>query len=102
MSIESIKARLEAATPGPWHRAIYTNSRCGVDAKDDPVIEPSPYLGREDAEFIAHAPQDIAALSKLAESVRELYLHALSGEIKQILELQGRMFDVLLELENMK
>lgn len=67
--IEEIRARLEAATPGPWKTG--GSAACGdvyfgtlVDP-DDPT-EPGVMLGMTsqaaDAALIAHAPADIAWL----------------------------------------
>lgn len=75
VDLDAIKARLNAATPGPWKVAIrqpsyhYWSSH-GIDAKDDPVIEPSDYLSLDDAEFIANTPSDIAALIEEVERLQ--------------------------------
>ena len=75
VDLDAIKARLNTATPGPWKVAIrqpsyhYWSSH-GIDAKDDPVIEPSDYLSLDDAEFIANTPSDIAALIEEVERLR--------------------------------
>ena len=67
--IQEIEARLEAATPGQWdvetipetgESRVFVRSNTG-----DPMLDVSvaPHGVRaEDAEFIAHAPEDIRAL----------------------------------------
>ena len=71
IDLGAIEAIEQAATPGPWHRAAYGNSRQGVDAKEDPVIEPSRYLSRADADFIARARTAVPALVKEVKDLRE-------------------------------
>ena len=67
--IQEIEARLEAATQGPWDFETIPEtgeSRVVVFSNTgDPMLDVSvaPYGVRaEDAEFIAHAPEDIRAL----------------------------------------
>lgn len=87
LDLEAIKARLAAATPGPWRAVEMTHygepgtgfgwvaggkQPCGAI-----MGEESGGAGMlEDAVFIAHAPEDIAALvaevERLAEANREL------------------------------
>ena len=66
INIDAIRARAEAATPGPWDSDGYS-----VGANDDwvahiPGYDPGEGAGnprREpDAEFIAHAREDVPAL----------------------------------------
>lgn len=80
MSIESVRKRLEAATPGPWER--YTNP-----AWDDPGYIRTPHTSdsrprhvayvRSDegnpipnAELIAHAPTDLRLALDVIESAK--------------------------------
>ena len=79
MSIESVRKRLEAATPGPWLLAKYAGVPAvvcgdGVVGEDNWVVEscgqggcePSPL---KNAVLIAHAPTDLAlALDALSEA----------------------------------
>ncbi len=69
MSIASIKARLEAATPGPWQvvEMEWAGGRVEygvgpVDAEGIPTCTP---LTEADAEFIAHARDDIPELLEM-------------------------------------
>jgi hypothetical protein len=69
LDLEPIRARLAAATPGPWeaeHRGfeVYETHT----AHGDLVAEAS--LQISDAELIAHAPADLAALADEVESLR--------------------------------
>lgn len=68
---DGIKARLGAAMPGPWKVGYSMDIESlgrSIDAADDCVIEPNIFLAMDDADFIAHAPTDIADL--LAEVER--------------------------------
>lgn len=42
-----------------------------MDAKEDPVIEPSRYLSRADADFIARARTAVPALVQEVKDLRE-------------------------------
>ena len=75
MTLSSIKARLKAATPGPWTftgdnnysgNVVYgdVSDRGGYYLRDS-----SQYLA--DDEFIAHSISDIEALVKCVEVMRE-------------------------------
>lgn len=81
--LDEIRKRLEAATPGPWfYRNAGVRKKCKkaeIKLADCPVAFRGPDIeehkgGYNDAEFIAHAPEDIAYL--LAEVER---LNALVG-----------------------
>ena len=73
--IEEIKARAEAATPGPWlvHPHESAEGQLVVDEHYDNVAE--CYVP-EDATFIAHAREDIPYLLAEVERLRA----ALEGE----------------------
>ena len=72
--LSEIEARAKAATPGPWqyhrtwqddrHRAMYVmHGYTGRASKhDNPWIADLADDNNEDAEFIAHAREDIPAL----------------------------------------
>jgi hypothetical protein len=71
--LDEITARLNQATPGPWdsmteetpdgENIYYTVSQRGAKEYDRLVeLADSGMQGRRDAEFIAHAPDDIAYL----------------------------------------
>ena len=78
MSSESLRKRLEAATPGPWE-AI--NAKTRSDVVSGLRQTPSRYLvakigepGHDqhfDADLIAHAPTDLAAALKVIERLKE-------------------------------
>ena len=73
--LAEIKARLAAATPGPWDtsphvpHAVFVAAR-GEDGSRRHIVAAGPTsIGTpEDAAFIAHAPEDIGAM--LAEIER--------------------------------
>ncbi len=101
MNIEAIKARTDAATPGPW---VPSYDECGDSWE---VLVGNKALARvirfsTDAEFIAHARKDIPAL--LAEVER---LNKLNDDYSQtILRLEGENGDITAErdaaVEDMK
>ncbi|MDE2096433.1 MAG: hypothetical protein KGL39_04245 [Patescibacteria group bacterium] len=81
MTIESIKKRLAEATPGPWELVKAPVPR---NYPGDPWIDLYPvergggtvYIARfeyaeGDADLIAHAPTDLAALIRVAEAASE-------------------------------
>lgn len=59
--LNAIRARLVAATPGPW-TVDDSISSLGYDIDEVPCGVRKAFDRREDADFIAHAPADIAAL----------------------------------------
>jgi hypothetical protein len=78
INLDAIKARLAAATPGPWRVSRQniderpgTSEVCDL-VNDCWVIVEHNDLGRyeDDADLIAHAPADIAALLAEVERLR--------------------------------
>ncbi len=84
MTLESIRRRLEAATPGPWKATVvsgdsayYSNPSSNIHLNDMvawPVgpMSKSQAMASRDAELIAHAPTDIARLLAFVEPIAEL------------------------------
>jgi flavin-dependent dehydrogenase len=79
IDLEAIKARLSAATPGPWRRD--GNHRAKVRGGDGDTLtrvvpessdEPWSPTDEANADLIAHAPGDIAALIAEVERLREV------------------------------
>ena len=75
-TLEAIRARLEAATDGPWRGVDDIDlNEIRVVADDDfpvgEVVVAEIGQGIADANFIAHAPTDIARLLDVAEAARE-------------------------------
>ena len=66
MSLDSIRARVEAASEGPWHVSFTGEQVHG------PQSEWVSDAYENDAEFIAHARTDIPLLLKVAEAAKEL------------------------------
>lgn len=67
--LETIKARLTAAIPGPWY---VDESLRGVEAQAYGYpVEVVAWTGRAEAVLIAHAPADIGALVAEVERLRE-------------------------------
>lgn len=84
-ALDQIRARLEAATPGPWHvdgepyevKSLVQYAREGeviVGTYISDVVERD-----EDATFIANAPTDIARLLAALDAV-----HALASDLEQL------------------
>lgn len=74
LDIEPIKARLAAATPGPWQTITTVETDIGTEHlvteadMDAGCIGTSPQAA--DAELIANAPTDLAALIAEVERLR--------------------------------
>lgn len=73
LDLDPIRARLAAATPGPWDHN--TAAELIQTEKGDAIVVPA-WFGEDlprwdDAELIAHAPADIAALVAEVERLRE-------------------------------
>ena len=68
IDIEAIKARHEVATPGPWER-IDTPDYAEIRSEELGINDASIALvaRADDAEFIAHAWEDISALLDVVE-----------------------------------
>lgn len=73
LDLDGIKARVEAATPAPWQRANHvvdmgppSDSPFAVCHSD---ADPSP--SPQNAEFIAHAREDVPALIAEVERYRD-------------------------------
>lgn len=69
LDLAAITARLQAITPGPWHawdRGIGWEIHQGRECAETGCIEINNQFretfGESDAQFIAHAPADVAAL----------------------------------------
>jgi hypothetical protein len=64
LNLEPIKARLAAATPGPWELGERWEdaSRRIVSGAGLIIATPRSWEGHYDAELISHAPSDLAAL----------------------------------------
>lgn len=76
MTREGLRARLEAATPGPW-TTKYESSRLGLIAElgNDvvwPVGDTMPLGSKDDAALIAAARQDLPALLAVADAAKAL------------------------------
>ena len=84
MSRETLRARVAAATEGPWEAEATTEYRTGrrtrragpvIFGPAAPVIRAHADAEDADAAFIANARQDIPALLRLADAVAELMCH---------------------------
>jgi hypothetical protein len=73
MTIESIMVRLAATTPGPWD-SVKDSPGSAVVAPKEGVIARTQ--SERDAEFIAHAPNDMELLLELAMAVRRYHQDA--------------------------
>lgn len=82
VNLDAIKARLAAATPGPWewsvrpkrHMLIHRFSERGhltvLETEGDSEYAEYPCANEADRAFIEHAPSDIAALIAEVERLR--------------------------------
>ncbi len=82
VNLDAIKARLAAATPGPWewsvrpkrHMLIHRFSERGhltvLETEGDSEYAEYPCANEADRAFIEHAPSDIAALVAEVERLR--------------------------------
>lgn len=99
LDLEAIKARCEAATPGPWHHRSTPNSFVTDPDKYSIVVDAGIYedLSREQQELIArnnrifsaHARDDVPALVAEVERLRA----ALAKESDRVMELLYKIDD---------
>jgi hypothetical protein len=85
--LESIRQRVENATPGPWQIATTTDGAYVLDT--DGMIIAATVERTEDATFIAHARTDIPALlDHIAglEAELEKYRKILHGELRIVVK----------------
>ena len=82
--IEAIAERLQAANPGPWEHVTGSDkamnlmvTHCGTtDDGEEHIValtsshETNGATAKDDAEFIAHAPADVAYLVKLVQQLQ--------------------------------
>lgn len=90
INLSEIKARLAAATPGPWladlgnwqvesqNDVSYRDGICSFTPNNRDRIDgtPNPVDPMDDADFIANAPTDITALIEALEKCKEEMLSA--------------------------
>lgn len=81
--LQAIKERASKATPGPWkvENSRY-EGRFNAASVDENYDLPACLMGIEDAEFVAHARQDIPALIAELEQYKELYQICEKGMFK--------------------
>jgi hypothetical protein len=76
LDLKPIKARLAAATPGPWAEFAESGDWWIGRVSDDPqldtawICDSNEPMEQADIEFITHAPVDIAALIAEVERLR--------------------------------
>lgn len=68
--LDAIKARLEAATPGPWNKFGQTRHVYSELPEGTLGGFLAEAINANDANLIAHAPADLAALLRVAEAAR--------------------------------
>ena len=80
LDLEAIKARCEAATPGPWHQLFNTTDGPGVgiyknlDQRQQSML--ACRMSDGDQIFVAHARADVPALVAEVERLREALMRA--------------------------
>ena len=67
MSLVSLRARLDAATPGPWHATQVVDCWQIYDASDPFFLAGD--LEQDDAVLIAHAPTDLRLALNVIEAM---------------------------------
>lgn len=80
-TIQNIRSRVEKASPGPWERDTnvpFSTKFMGIFAPELKryIIraEDEPTTTRADAEFIAHAREDIPALLAIIDNIHALVM----------------------------
>lgn len=68
--LDAIEARLNAATPGPWERFVWDREHL-IKRRNGGCIIDAVGMSKENAEFVAHAPADIATLLREVGDLRE-------------------------------
>lgn len=72
MSRDDIRARLAAATPGPWEFGCgLSDWHVSTGGVDDCITVATTIYG-DDGEFIAHAPDDLRLLLAVADAAAEV------------------------------
>lgn len=74
MSIESLKARLAEASPGPWEAEPDDMFLFSITPENDPETRIDfgfRPVGEYNADLIAHAPTDLAAALQVIEAVKQ-------------------------------
>ena len=102
MSTHSIRRRLAAATPGKW--SVWNDSdpeekTRAIEAEEDVVIEPTPYLRAEDADLIANAPTDLAALVEVVDATQDLWWSR--QDLSRMVERVNRLEEAFAKLEEL-
>jgi hypothetical protein len=118
--IEAIRGRLEKATPGPWISNEWSIDDIGCvgyevvalsgDAEEKRFAGVDPYtnrvelLSKENAEFIAHAPTDIATLLReLEQNDKQIeHMEFLLGEANMKVKEYERLPTVECQAENIQ
>lgn len=99
---QAIRARADAATPGPWG---WYNDKAGIYAHGDDVFAVGlggyeDIFSDEDADFIANAREDVPALlaenEELNNRIQELNTHIAKQDV-EILDLFDLLDDETLE-----
>ena len=98
--IDEIRERLNNATPGPW-KVIVDNGQWDsprICMATDGTLAQHTHYGhmREDSQFIAHAPEDIAYLLRIAEAAANgsmITIEQCKNDVKMFLSQQAKLFD---------
>jgi hypothetical protein len=83
--LAAIKARANAATPGPWFGHGDAVARAVQDASGDAEMEQVAQFGCiEDANFAAHAREDVPALLREVERLQAFVAEVGAGDHSQM------------------
>ena len=109
IDLEAIAARCEAATPGPWEvlsdelvDTVWLNAATPEDDKPIALFDYRPgTLNRANADFVAHARQDVpvllAAMRSMQQRIQDL-LEANNREIKARVEAKRQLEEAMAKL----
>jgi hypothetical protein len=109
IDLEAIAARCEAATPGPWEvlsdqlvDTVWLNAATPEDDKPIALFDYRPGgANRANADFIAHARQDVpvllAAMRSMQQRIQDL-LEANNREIKARVEAKRQLEEAMAKL----
>jgi len=109
IDLEAIAARCEAATPGPWEvlsdqlvDTVWLNAATPEDDKPIALFDYRPgALNRANADFVAHARQDVpvllAAMRSMQQRIQDL-LEANNREIKARVEAKRQLEEAMAKL----
>lgn len=96
-TLDEIQARADAATEGPWYQSPLGEVYSGLGMSNDPLVADEMFS--HDAEFIAHAREDVPKLAKAVREVEtimdQLDIDRADGRLVTIREIQQAVRDAI-------